>query len=283
MGTTAVNAPAATTSTSTTRTVSLADGLSVTITEHGADTEGAGVLLLHGGAGPRTMAGLAGALSEHVYAVTPTHPGFDGTPRPEWCDSVADLAVAYLDLLDTLDLTGVMVIGNSLGGWIAAEMALRDTKGRIGALTLLNAVGIHANMQVNQVIDPRTLPPQAVTKLSFANAAFRPDFSAFTDQQRAVAAANQQTLAVYGGPAFTYDPKLRGRLRRVTVPVLVAWGEEDGIANPVYGRGYAESFPDSRFVLIPEAAHFPQIEQLGATLTAIGDFVDTVVKPGMTD
>ncbi|MEU9347686.1 alpha/beta hydrolase [Streptomyces sp. NPDC048278] len=274
---------ARTTTTSTTRTVDLADGLSVTIDEYGANTEGTGVLLLHGGAGPRTMTGLAAALSEHVYAVTPTHPGFDGTPRPAWCDSVADLAVAYLDLLDSLDLTEVMVIGNSIGGWIAAEMALRDTKGRIGALTLLNAVGIHANMQVNQVIDPRTLPPQAVTKLSFANAAFRPDFSTFTDEQRAAAAANQQTLAVYGGPGFTYDPKLRGRLHRITLPVLVAWGEEDGIANPVYGRGYAESFPDGRFVPIPDAGHFPQIEQLGATLDAIGDFVDTVVKPDLAD
>ncbi|MFE0518972.1 alpha/beta fold hydrolase [Streptomyces sp. NPDC058954] len=269
--------------THTTRTVDLADGLSVTIDEYGANTEGTGVLLLHGGAGPRTMAGLATALSEHVFAVNATHPGFDGTPRPDWCDSVADLAVAYLDLLDSLDLTGVMVIGNSLGGWIAAEMALRDTKGRIGALTLLNAVGIHANMPVNQVIDPRTLPPQAVTKLSFANAAFRPDFSTFTDQQRAAAAANQQTLAVYGGAGFTYDPKLRSRLRRITLPVLVAWGEEDGIANITYGRGYADSFPNSRFVPIPDAGHFPQIEQLGQTLEAIGDFVDTVVKPGLDD
>ncbi|MER5549070.1 alpha/beta hydrolase [Streptomyces sp. NPDC002589] len=278
-----MNAPTTTHTSPTTRTVELGDGLSLTVAEYGSDTEGTGVLLLHGGAGPRTMAGLATALSEHVYAITPTHPGFDGTPRPGWCDSVSDLAVAYLDLLDSLDLTGVMVIGNSIGGWIAAEMALRDTRGRIGALTLLNAVGIHAHMQANQVIDPRTLPPQAVTKLSFANAAFRPDFSTFTDEQRAAAAANQQTLAVYGGPGFTYDPKLRGRLHRITLPVLVAWGEEDGIANVTYGRGYAESFPNSRFVPIPEAGHFPQTEQLGQTLEAIGDFVDTVVKRGLAD
>lgn len=280
MGIMAVTAP---TTTHTTRTVDLADGLSVTIDQYGANSEGTGVLLLHGGAGPGTMTGLATALSEHAFAVQVTHPGFDGTPRPDWCDSVADLAVAYLDLLDSLDLTGVMVIGNSLGGWIAAEMALRDTKGRIGALTLLNAVGIHADTEADQVIDPRTLPPQAVTRLSFAQAAFRPDFSTLTDQQRATAAANRQTLTVYGGPGFTQDPKLRSRLRRITLPVLVAWGEEDGIANLTYGRAYADSFPNSRFVPVPDAGHFPQIEQLGQTLEAIGDFVDTVVKPGLTD
>ncbi|WOX11168.1 alpha/beta hydrolase [Streptomyces sp. N50] len=265
------------------RTVSLPGGLTVTIQEFGENTEGTGVLVLHGGAGPRTVAGISAALSEHVYVVTPTHPGFDGTPRPERFDTVADLAIAYLDLLDTLDLKGVMVIGNSIGGWIAAEMALRDNQGRIGALTLLNAVGIHAHMAENRVVDPRTLAPSDVSQLSFAKAEFRPDFASFTDAQRAAAGANQKTLAVYGGDHFTYDPKLRARLHRVTVPVLVVWGEEDGIAPLKYGRGYADSFPNGHFAPIADAAHFPQIEALGATLGAIGTFVSTVVKPGETD
>ncbi|WP_405723284.1 alpha/beta hydrolase [Streptomyces sp. NBC_01537] len=267
------------TSAPTTRTVGLAHGLSVSIDEYGVNSDGSAVLLLHAGAGPRTIAGLAAALSEHAYVVVPTHPGFDGTPRPQWCDSVADLAFAYLDLLDTLDLTKVLVIGNSVGGWTAAEMALRDTRGRIRALTLLNSVGIHAHLKKNHVVDPRTLAPAEVSKLSFANAAFRPDFSSFSDEQRAAAAANMQTLAIYGGDGFTYDPKLRGRLHRVTVPVLVAWGEHDGIAPLAYGRGYADSFPNGHFALIPEAGHFPHIEQLGRTLEAIGEFAGTVVKP----
>ena len=61
-----------------------------------------------------------------------------------------------------------------------------------------------------------------------------------------------------------HDPKLRRRLHRVTVPVLVVWGEQDGIAPVAYGRGYADSFPNGHFAPIPDAGHFPQIEQLGA-------------------
>ena len=263
----------------TTRTVDLPGGVAVTIQEFGENKEGTGVLILHSGAGPRTMAGISAALSEHVYVVMPTHPGFDGTPRAEGTDSIADLAVAYLDLLDALDLTGVMVIGNSIGGWIAAEMALRDNRGRLGALVLVNAVGIHARMERNRIVDTRTVNPADIGRLSFANAAFRPDFSSFTDEQRAAAAANQQTLAIYGGEHFTFDPKLRGRLHRVTLPVLVVWGEQDGIAPLKYGRGYADAFPNGHFAPIPEAGHFPQIEQTGRTLGAIGDFVDNVVKP----
>jgi pimeloyl-ACP methyl ester carboxylesterase len=266
------------TSTHTTRNVDLADGLTLTVDEYGTNSDGSGVLILHGGAGPRTVIGLASALSNHTYAIAPTHPGFDGTPRPDWTTTVADLATAYLDLLDALGVTDVMVIGNSIGGWIAAEMALRDTHRRIKCLTLLNAVGIRPD-HTDDIVDPRTLAPADIPKLSFANPALLPDPATLTDEQKAGMAANQKALAIYGGEYFTYDQKLRGRLHRVAVPVLVAWGEQDGIASSEYGRTYASAFPDGHFTPIPNAGHLPHIEQLAHTLAAIRNFVDTVVKP----
>jgi pimeloyl-ACP methyl ester carboxylesterase len=273
-----------TTSTSTTstgpaaRTVTIATGMGITLSEFGADTDGSAVLYLHGGAGPRTMFGLAGALAEHAYGIVPTHPGFDGTSRPDRFDTVADLADAYLDLLDELDLSGVMVIGSSLGGWIGAEMALRDNRQRMGALVLVNAVGIKA-ANGEQVTDVRKLAPPQISELSFADAAFRPDFASFTDEQRAAGAANQATMAVYGGEGFTHDPKLRRRLHRIAIPALVVWGEQDGVAPLGYGRDFAAALGDGHFAPIAGAGHFPQIEQISATLGAIGNFVDTVVKP----
>ena len=261
----------------TTRTLQLGNALEITVDERGERGESA-VLLLHSGAGPRSIAGLAAALSEHVYAITPTHPGFENTPRVGWLESVADLADAYLDLIEELKLETVMVIGNSIGGWIASEMALRDIKGRIKSIVLINATGIRPD-DANQLVDVRTLPPTAVTRLSFHNPANRPDFSKLSDEQRAAGAANQRTMAVYAGEDFLFAPKLRRRLRRVTVPTLVVWGEEDGVLSADYGRAYAESFANGHFAPIAEAGHFPQIEQPGAVLGAIGDFVDNVVKP----
>ena len=266
----------------TPRIVTLPTGISLTITEHGTNTDGQAVLMLHSGTGPATLAGISAALSQHVYVITPTYPGFDGTPRPDRLATVADLAEAYLDLLDLLDLSGVLVLGNSIGGWVAAERALRDNHGRIGAVVLVNAVGIHAHLPKNQVVDVRAIDPAEIGKLSFANPAFRPDFAALPDAARAGMAANQKALAQYGGEHFTYDPGLRGRLHRVTVPVLVIWGEQDGVAPIGYGRGYAEAFPNGHFTPIPDAGHFPQVEQLPATLDAIGQFVGTVVKPRET-
>jgi pimeloyl-ACP methyl ester carboxylesterase len=264
--------------TSTTRTLTLRNGLAVTITEHGdaAAGNGTGVLVLHGGAGPRSVAGLAAALSEHAYVVVPTHPGFDGTPRPESTDSVADLATAYLDVIDELGLTGVMVIGNSIGGWVASEMGVRDNHSRISALVLLAAVGIEPPAGL-EIADPAKIGPVKTGELAFHRPELRLDPSTLTDQQRAGMAANGRTQAVYSGEG--HDSKLRGRLHRVTVPVLVLAGEQDGIVPLAYERELADSFPRATFRPIAEAAHFPHIEQPGAVFEALGAFVDTEVKP----
>jgi pimeloyl-ACP methyl ester carboxylesterase len=255
------------------RTVDLGTGLRITLDDSGAPEAAAGrpVLLLHGGAGPRTVAGLAAGLSAHHRVLTPTHPGFAGTPRAPWLASVPDLADAYLDLLEELGLGEVVVVGNSLGGWVAAEMALRDIGGRISSLVLLNATGIRPD-DPHQITDIRTLPPAAVGRLAIHDPALRPDPAALTDDERAAAAADQQALAHYAGDDFLFAPKLRRRLRRVAVPVLVAWGEEDGVLSADYGRSYAAAFPAGRYHPIAAAGHLPQLEQPAAVLAAVEEF-----------
>jgi pimeloyl-ACP methyl ester carboxylesterase len=252
-----------------TRVFDLGDGLTVTVDQR--DGAGEPVLVLHGGAGPRSAQGLPALLPGDPVVLTPTHPGFDGQPRPDWFDSVPDLAVAYLDLLDVLELDRVLVVGSSIGGWIAAEMATRDTRGRIGGVVLLNAVGI--DPAAGRLTDTRDLNPARLGELAFVNPALRLDPSTLTDEQRATGLANQQTLAVYAGEPFMYDPKLRRRLRRVDTPALVVWGEQDGIATVDYGRSYAQAFPHGRFVLAPGAGHFPHIEAAALTAASIEEFV----------
>ena len=85
--------------------------------------EGQPFLLLHGGAGPASVSRFASLLSERhkVRVITPTHPGFARTKRPDELNSIKGLAQVYAALLDRLGVRGVTVIGNSVGGWIAAE------------------------------------------------------------------------------------------------------------------------------------------------------------------
>ena len=60
-----------------------------------------------------------------MHAITPTHPGWNGTARPDWLTGIDDIAVAYLGYLEENDLRDLLVVGSSLGGWIGAEMAAR--------------------------------------------------------------------------------------------------------------------------------------------------------------
>jgi pimeloyl-ACP methyl ester carboxylesterase len=62
------------------------------------------------------------------------------------------------------------------------------------------------------------------------------------------------------------------------MPVLVLWGEQDGVAPAEYGQVFAESFGNGHFRLIPEAGHFPHVEQPGATYRAIVDFVGRPIE-----
>ena len=240
----------------------------VTIDDRG---EGRPFLLLHGGGGPQTVAGFAELLATRGPArvITPTHPGFGGTPRPDGLAGMAGLAALYRELLDRLGLDGVTVIGNSIGGWIAAELALLGSP-RVSRTVLVDAVGIEVGGHPVTDIFPLSLDELA--RLSYHDpAAFRIDPAAMTEAQRAGMAANRAALQVYGGTRMT-DPSLRGRLAAIATPTLVICGDADRIVDPGYGRAYAAAIPGARFELLPKTGHLPQLESPEQLLRAVWDF-----------
>jgi pimeloyl-ACP methyl ester carboxylesterase len=188
----------------------------------------------------------------------PIHPGFGGTPRPEGLHSVAGLAALYSTLLDDLDLHDVTVIGNSVGGWIAAEMALLHSP-RISGIVILDAVGIE--VEGHPVADVSGLPLPEIQALSFHDPSpFRVDPTTIPDSQKAIMAANGAALAVYAGSPAMADPTLLGRLSGVDLPTLVLWGESDRIVEPAYGQAYASAIHWARFEVLPATGHMPQME-----------------------
>ncbi|MBV8465658.1 MAG: alpha/beta hydrolase [Burkholderiales bacterium] len=232
--------------------------------------EGRPYLVLHGGAGPQSINGLAAALGSGGHVIVPIHPGFNGTPRPEWCKRISDLASVYLALLEALDVHDVVVVGNSVGGWIAAEMALRHAS-RIAGIVLLNAAGIDTGSPTSQIADPMQMAPAERAAAAFYDPA-RYGIMPTTPDAVAAMIANQQTLRVYAGDPFMHDPSLHGRLSALRVPTLVLWGESDRIVDLAYGQRFAAAIPGASFVGVPEAGHFPQIEQLDIVLAAIREW-----------
>jgi pimeloyl-ACP methyl ester carboxylesterase/mannose-6-phosphate isomerase-like protein (cupin superfamily) len=234
--------------------------------------EGPVVLLLHGGAGPQSVIGLADriAVEAGVRAITPVHPGFQATPRPDGLSSVRDLAALYSGLLDELDVTDVTVIGHSIGGWIAAELGLLASP-RLGRLILMNTVGIE--VPGHPVVDFFGLTLDQVAEYSYHDPArFRIDPSSMTPEQQAVMAGNRAALLTYGGTAMT-DPSLAARLSGIAVPTLVVWGASDRIADSAYGRSLAASIPGAEFELLPETGHMPQLESPDRLMAALVPFL----------
>lgn len=239
----------------------------IRVTERGT---GAPVLVLHGGAGVDSVTGLSELLAAGHHVLTPVHPGFGGTPRPARLDSVRALASAYRDLLAERDLTDVTVIGSSIGGWIAAELAL-CAPDRVGKLVLVDAAGLAS--AAHPVADYFDMTLDEVIDISYAHPdRHRIDLSAFTDEQRAIAAGNRAALLAYGGRDMA-DPTLAARLAGITVPTLVVWGEADGMVTPAYGREYADAIPGARFEVLPDAGHLPQLETPDALLALLTGFL----------
>ena len=257
------------TAVSTTRTINV-EGIGPVDLMGEERGDGRPVLVLHGGAGPQSVAAFAQLLAEKngVRVFTPTHPGFGGTPRPDELNSVAKLAALYAGLLDDLRIEDVTVIGNSIGGWIAAELALMGSP-RISRVVLLDAVGIE--VEDCPVADVSGLPVPEIQTLSFHDPTpFRMDPTTIPDAQKAIMAANGAALAVYAGSPAMSDPTLLGRLSGIALPTLVLWGESDQIVEPAYGRVYAAAIPRARFEVLPATGHMPQMETPGLVVDAVG-------------
>jgi pimeloyl-ACP methyl ester carboxylesterase len=234
-----------------------------------AQGEGQPFLILHGGAGPQSVAAFAQLLAKQggCRVLTPTHPGFGGTPRPDGLHSVAGLATLYRNLLDDLGLENVTVIGNSVGGWIAAEMALLHSR-RISRIVLLDAVGIEVEGHPVADVSGRSVPE--IQALSFHDPApFRVDPATVPEAQKAIMAANGAALAAYAGSAAMADPTLLDRLSGLDLSTLVLWGESDQIVVPAYGQAYADAIPGARFEVLPATGHMPQMETPDRVLQAI--------------
>jgi pimeloyl-ACP methyl ester carboxylesterase len=257
-----------TTAVSSTKTITVAGigPVEVTVEERG---EGQPFLLLHGGAGPQSVAAFAQLLAEKDdnKVLTPTHPGFGGTPRPDALHSVAGLATLYSTLLDDLGLEDMTVIGNSVGGWIAAEMALLASA-RLRSIVLLDAVGIEVGG--HPVADVSGLSVPEIQTLSFHDPTpFRVDPATIPDAQKEIMAANGAALAIYAGTPAMADRTLLGRLSGIAIPTLVLWGESDQIVEPAYGQTYAAAIDGARFEVLPATGHMPQMENPDLVLHAI--------------
>lgn len=246
-------------------------GIDLEVVERGA---GRPILLLHGAGGPRGNAPFMDLLDRHGRIVAPSHPGFGGTPLPDWVNGVDDLAYLYLDLLDQLDWHDVVLIGMSMGGWTACEIATKSCS-RLSKLILVDPVGIKVgDRETRDIPDIYALHPDDVTKLMMYDPAKAPDYSTLPDDELLAVAKNREAAVLYLWEPYMHNPQLRRRLHRITVPTLLVRGEADGLVSDAYARAYAASIPGAIYDVIPKAGHSPQNENPEAFVERVGRFIE---------
>jgi pimeloyl-ACP methyl ester carboxylesterase len=243
--------------TATTQTFRIAE-CTVNVTRGG---KGPPLLFLHGAGGVAGWLPFMAALSEHYDVIVPDHPGFGRSDTPDWLDQLSDLTYFYLDLIDTLDLHGLHLVGHSLGGWIAAELAIRNSS-RLQTLTLIGAAGIHVNGVPKG--DLFIWTPEERARNLFVNQRFAEERLALqvTEEQADIAIKNELTTADLAWQPRFHDPQLRKWLHRIDVPTLIVWGDGDKIFPKAYGEAYHRLIKGSRLEILPACGHLPQIEQV---------------------
>jgi pimeloyl-ACP methyl ester carboxylesterase len=233
------------------------DGCRVNLRRGGA---GSPLLYLHGASGAPVVLPFMETLAGRFDVLVPEHPGFGLSDEPEWLENIHDLAYFYLDFLRALDLRDAIVVGSSLGGWLALEMAVRDAS-RMRSLVLVGPAGISApGVQPGDIF--RWAPEQLARNLFFDPALSEKMLSQpLTPEALDISLKNRHTVARLAWEPRLEDPFLHKWLKRIDVPVKIVWGENDAILPVACAREFQRLMPRAEVEIVPRCGHLPQTEK----------------------
>ena len=248
----------------------------VTIKLHRAG-DGPTVLFLHGAGGVPQWLPFFEALAERHQLLVPEHPGFGGSGDPPWIHSMSDLALFYLELIEETGLDKIHLIGNSLGGWLAAEILIRD-RSRFRSLVQLAPAGIRVKgvpCGDNIIRGPEEAVRNLYHDQSFADRVLALSPS---EEQMDAMLRNRFTVAKLGWQPRWYNPDLEKWLHRIKLPALVVWGDDDKIMPPASAELWHERLPDARLVMLKQCGHLPHIEQTAIVARHVREFLEGVAS-----
>ena len=231
---------------------------------------GRSVVYLHSASGEGEGLTLLDLLADDYSVVAPMFPGFGESEGIEQIDDMEDAVFHLLDLFDVLGLEAPAVVGMSLGGWMAAELATRYPD-RVGSLVMVNPAGLYIKGAEIKDIFGRKFD-------ELADDMFADDSFPMAQMMRAMANFRTmdipfetvkplyQTMSATARLAwdpYLHNPKLRKRLHRVTAPTLVVRGEQDTLIPRDHAETYAAEIPGARLAEVPNAAHLLALERPG--------------------
>ena len=238
---------------------------------------GAPLLYLHGASGAPVWQPFMEKLAETRDVIVVEHPGFGQSQHPAWLDSMSDLAYFYLDLIDQLGLKNLDVLGGSIGGWLALEIAIRDSS-NLRSIGLIAPAGIH--VKGLRKADIFMWSPQETARNLFHDQSYAEAMLAApsTPESLLTMLQNRLTTAKVAWQPRLHNPDLPKWLHRIKVPTLIVWGDEDKLIPPAYGPHFAQMIPGARLEAIPATGHLPQTEKPEEFVAVYNRFIEEIAR-----
>ena len=244
------------------------------------------LVYLHSAVGEGEGLALLDELAPNFDVIAPMFPGYGASEGIERIDDMEDVAFHLLDVWEALGLDAPAVVGNSLGGWMAAELAVRYPR-RVGALVLVNPVGLYIEGAPIKDVFGRT--PAELAEDFFADrehpmAQMMRMLSEMrgSDMPFEVVRPLYQTMSSTARLAwdpYMHDPKLAARLGRITAPTLVVRGVQDTLVPAAHAEAYASAVPDARLVEVEGTAHLLALERPDELVRLVRHFLGVVERP----
>jgi pimeloyl-ACP methyl ester carboxylesterase len=236
----------------------------------GGDGGPAPIVYLHSAQGEGPGATLLEELAATRLVVAPLFPGFGDSEGLQHTDDIEDAAFHILDVLDRSGLPQCDLVGTSLGGWMAAELAVRWPE-RVRRMVLVNPVGLYVSgAPISEIFGRRPSelagelfadPDYPLAQLLRAMDAMEADPSQIPFDLVRPILQSQAATAKVGWNPYLHDPKLPGRLHRVTAPTRIVHARQDGIVPRAHAEAYAAAIPDAEIVDLDGAAHLAVLER----------------------
>jgi pimeloyl-ACP methyl ester carboxylesterase len=233
---------------------------------------GAPLLFLHSAGGFPVWTPFFDKLAARYDVIIPEHPGFGDTAGPAWIRNIGDMAMYYLDFLDMLGVGKVHLVGHSLGGWTAAEVAIRNC-GHLKDLTLIAPAGLRVKGVPSG--DNFIWSAEESVRNMFHNQKIADAILAMPQSEEDMdrALANRFMAARMGWEPRWHNPALARWLHRVTVPTQIIWGANDKLFPSVYAEPWKQGIPDARVEIIPECGHAVTADKGDACAATILSFL----------
>jgi pimeloyl-ACP methyl ester carboxylesterase len=238
---------------------------------------GPAVLFLHGAGGNSGWQPYHEELSRNYKIYVPSQPGFNGTSRPNWVYTINDVCHFNLELAQKLGLDQYILMGSSMGGWVAAEMAAMCHH-NLKALILVDAAGIKP--EKGEIAEIFMVSAQTRLKQRFHDPSQVSNYEQYTRQltpeEQIVEHSNQEMASRLCWRPYLHNLSLPYYLRKVPTPALIVWGRQDAIIPVECGELYQKALPNATLQVIDHCGHSPAIEKPQEFLRVVTEFLSGI-------